>query len=292
MAAHIDSDYLHACAVSPADARRVDRIIEDRGRILSGTPVPDGEEIFNLRLDPAGVATDQANPRSPITLTLRRDLAPASLDTFIEIFRDGTHTALPAFGRSRGGGGGVIVDLGANEGYYALRMKRLDPGARVIAVEPVAENMELLRRNLQANGISNVDTIEAAVTDRDGTVELETYPHVGTVASTDIGAFPRPWIDPARIRRRQVRSVPLETVLGLAGGEVDILKLDVEGSEEVILRAGAKALGRVWRVVCECHGPERRRAVRDILHAAGFDCIHAEEKRSGDLYFERAGTQR
>jgi hypothetical protein len=30
--------------------------------------------------------------------------------------------------------------------------------------------------------------------------------------------------------------------------------------------------------------------VRELVEAAGFDCVHAEGRRTGDLYFLRAGS--
>jgi FkbM family methyltransferase len=49
--------------------------------------------------------------------------------------------------------GDVVVDLGANIGYYTLQFAQLVGSAgKVIAFEPDPENFELLRRNVDANG--------------------------------------------------------------------------------------------------------------------------------------------
>ncbi len=321
MAAHLDFDYLHRLALSDTDHRILDGIEDDRKRLLHGERLPEPGEYLELRLKPPGGARHPAGAvgaevgaaaaESTITLVLRSDLAPASLDTFIEIFRDGAHTAVSGFAVCDGFSGNdthTVVDLGANEGYYTLLMKRLDPGLRVVAVEPLAENVDLFRRNVAANGLGNVTCIEAAVTSAgrireagsQGTVRLETYPHVGTVASTDIAAFPRPWIDPARVRPRRVNAITLQALLDRAGvGEADILKVDVEGSEVDVLSGAAEAsagsgapanadvLRRFRRIVVECHGTERRAQVLAVLERAGFASVHIEGKRSGDVYAER-----
>lgn len=66
------------------------------------------------------------------------------MDTVLEIFRDHAHALLPGFD---GEMGGTVVDLGTNEGYYALRMKLLSPTIRVLAVEPITENAEVFWEN-------------------------------------------------------------------------------------------------------------------------------------------------
>jgi FkbM family methyltransferase len=322
MAAHLDFDYLHHLALSDADHRVLNRIEGDRARLLRHERLPEPGEYMELRLRPPGGAEHPAaTAESSITLVFRSDLAPASLDTFIEIFRDGAHTSVGGFAefdrRFAGNDTHTVVDLGANEGYYTLFMKRLNPGLRVVGVEPLAENVDLFRRNVAANGLENVTCIEAAVTSAgrirggdapvdtgtgrtQGTIRLETYPHVGTVASTDIAAFPRPWIDPARVRPRRVDSITLQALLDEAGvGEADILKIDVEGSEVDVLSGAAEAsagsgapatadvLRRFRRIVVECHGTERREQVLAVLGRAGFVPVHIEGKRSGDVYAER-----
>lgn len=57
----------------------------------------------------------------------------------------------------------VIVDVGANIGLYAcLGAAQLPDGGRLIAFEPVAANLEFLRRNLDRNGLRDRVDVEAA----------------------------------------------------------------------------------------------------------------------------------
>lgn len=288
MAAHTDFEYLRSLALSPADRAVLDRIAADRETVLQGGRLPEPGEYLRLSVRVPEAAGHSAEPRY-LTLNLRSDLAPASLDTFLEIFRDEAHMKVPGFRGETSAAGGFVLDLGAHEGYYALRMKLSNPTLQVRAVEPVSENMALLRLNLEANGVGDVETLEAAVGAESGHVVLETLPHVGTVASTDIMAFPRPWIKRDRIRRRRV---PVTTIAAILADPTmryapTLLKLDVEGSEDEVLSAGADVLPRFERVVVECHGEEKRDRVASVMAEAGFACVYAEEKRSGDLYFER-----
>jgi FkbM family methyltransferase len=339
MAAHTDFDYLHSLAVSSHDHDTLERIRRDRETLLYGGTLPESGERLSLSLlDPdaaartatpgqaapgmsgraaeASLRADAAAPRQTaaevpwraapptpegtLRLTLRSDLAPASLDTLLEIFRDHAHARAEGFrpddldGSDGAGVGPMVVDLGANEGFYTLRMKRRNPALRIVAVEAVAVNIDLFRENLAANGLHGVETLCAAVVDpdgaREGVLELETYPHVGTIASRDLTGFPRPWIRPERIRTERVPAVSLSEVLRRYRiEEAALLKVDIEGSEVDALSAEPSELRRFERIVVECHGKAARERCTAMLDAAGFDLLAAEEKRSGDCYFRRRG---
>jgi FkbM family methyltransferase len=135
----------------------------------------------------------------------------------------------------------LILDCGANIGYTVLHYKRQFPAARIIAFEPDPQFAPILRRNLDRNGASDVEIVEAAAWTADGRV---------------------PWVmegtDGSRIRsdghgdaeRVDVRAVDLARYLGQ---DVDLLKLDVEGAEFAIVPHIAPGLRRVKNILVECH---------------------------------------
>ncbi len=67
----------------------------------------------------------------------------------------------------------VVVDIGANIGYYTLIFASLvsDKG-KVFAFEPDPENFALLIKNIQINGYKNIISEQKAVSDIDGKVRL------------------------------------------------------------------------------------------------------------------------
>src|SRR5947207_6307227 len=62
------------------------------------------------------------------------------------------------------------VDIGANIGLHSIVMARC--GFAVRAFEPDPVHIEMLRANLALNGVSGVEVVEAAVSDRNGTTEF------------------------------------------------------------------------------------------------------------------------
>jgi FkbM family methyltransferase len=69
--------------------------------------------------------------------------------------------------------GMVVVDIGANIGYYVLiESKGVGSSGRVIAVEPVEANYALLERNIRLNRCENVTPVKMAIGDQTGTAKI------------------------------------------------------------------------------------------------------------------------
>jgi hypothetical protein len=63
-------------------------------------------------------------------------------------------------------GGDVMLDVGANIGWYSVLCDRMaEPGAAIFAFEPDPDNAALLRRNLERNRASRVHVVASAVGD-------------------------------------------------------------------------------------------------------------------------------
>ncbi len=61
----------------------------------------------------------------------------------------------------------VVIDIGANIGYFVLQEHRLATRGQIFACEPVPFNRNLLERNLELNGIQNVHVLPWAFGDRE-----------------------------------------------------------------------------------------------------------------------------
>jgi FkbM family methyltransferase len=130
--------------------------------------------------------------------------------------------------------GQVVLDVGANVGYYALTAAaRVGPGGRVIAFEPGPAVAARLRENAGLNGLSNLTVVEAAVADRPGVRRF----HLGedSEGSSLYDAVP------GTAGEVDVRVVTLDDEsVGL--GRVDVVKIDAEGAEVGVLRGARRLL--------------------------------------------------
>lgn len=145
----------------------------------------------------------------------------------------------------------LILDAGANVGSATAWFRVRYPEARVIAVEPDPVVFERLRRNVGSDPM--VEVVHAAVSDTDGTVSFVPgrWSVVGRLAHLD-GAAPSP---PENISEPvEIESVTLDSLSRrfAQGATVDLLKLDVEGSEWRVL---STALPEIDAVVLEVHEP-------------------------------------
>ena len=236
--------FLEAHAESAEDVRTIERIVELRRRLMHASSKQAGgrdhdyfsNEPWRLRI-------------FGLDLLLSPELAPSSIDTLTEIFRDRTHMRLPGFSGEDLGAeharAPTLVDIGANEGFYSLAMQRVNPRLRIFAVEPHPEVYSLLVENCRRNE-ADIRTIRTALTDSTGTIELETYPHLSTMSSRRILDLEQRWMDPGRIGRIPVPATTLPQLLREQGiGHVDLLKIDVEGDEAALIEAAAGS-GNAW----------------------------------------------
>lgn len=131
----------------------------------------------------------------------------------------------------------VILDAGAYTGlsvaYFAMRY----PQARVIAVEPSAENFALLTRNVSS--FKNVEAVNGALWSHSGTLVL-TDPGYGPWGFTVREVEESDVSGPSMAGEPSGRlSVPAYTVSDIMRefriDKVDLLKLDIEGSEKEVL---------------------------------------------------------
>lgn len=133
--------------------------------------------------------------------------------------------------------GMVVVDAGANYGIYTVVAARLvGPSGKVLSFEPGAQAFSVLRRNIELNQFHNVRAYRAALSDRNGRARL--YHHEQGQTSFSLGAPKH-----ARTGFEEVATRTLEDVLEEEGlNRIGLIKLDVEGAEELVLRGMERIL--------------------------------------------------
>jgi FkbM family methyltransferase len=128
----------------------------------------------------------------------------------------------------------TFVDVGAHVGYYTVLASRLvGPGGVVLAFEPSLRNHELLLANTWRNGLSNVICYPWAVGDVDGFQDL----YLDERNTGDNRLYPS---DEERPRTR-VRTVALDS-LGTLRPPIDVVKIDVQGTEDAVIRGMRRLL--------------------------------------------------
>ena len=213
----------------------------------------------------------------------RRCSAYSSIDIYTEIFKENDHFLIPQFS---GKDAKLAIDLGANEGYYTLKLKQNNPKCKVIAVEPNPLAFEVLEKNVKSNKLNDVILINKAVCNKNGKMTLEIVENVSAIGGKDLGIMNRPWLKKEMVKKIKVDCVTLSKLLQeYRVDKVDILKLDVEGMELEILKSSKNLLNRIHKIVVEWHSKKIRNKLKRFLKENRFKLLYEEKRECGDLYF-------
>lgn len=203
--------------------------------------------------------------------------------TFDQIFIDEDYDmrALPRFAelsrlyeKMSRRGAPLIIDLGANIGLSALYFSMIWPKARIVAVEPDAENFELLRRNVAA--ASNIDTIEAAAASKPGKLRIvDPDAPKNAVRTAADGQGNGVEVDALTIRDLLDRYIP-------QGCIPFIIKIDIEGAESELFSANVEWIDEFPLMVVELHDwlLPRERTSQNFLRAVSErdrDFVYVDE---------------
>jgi FkbM family methyltransferase len=158
---------------------------------------------------------------------------------------------------------GVFVDIGAHIGLVTLAVLLDNPNATAICLEPLAENLDLMAENMDANGVASRVTMLQGGVGKGDTVEV-TYglPDDSAIyAERFIGGLQQ--AKPVATGLATVPAYTLAQLVEMAGGAIDTLKIDCEGCEWTAL-ADPIAVGKVARIVGEWHGHPIGKRVRGV----------------------------
>jgi FkbM family methyltransferase len=165
----------------------------------------------------------------------------------------------------------VILDCGSNIGLSVLFFKCFYPNARILAFEADPETYNLLQRNVESNGFKEVSPINSLLHDSNGVVEFYKFSNrPGSPLNTAVTNQLR--------GQDAVVTLPAVRLSDYIKGEIDLLKLDIEGCEGLVLNELAQSgkLSYVKEIVLE-HGSHVTSAAEPLskvlstLEEYGFD---------------------
>lgn len=120
--------------------------------------------------------------------------------------------------------GWVVLDIGANIGYYTLLFSKLvGKKGKVFSFEPDAENFTLLEQNVRENKLKNIVLINKAVSDKTGKIKLfldEENKGDHKIYNSYDGR-----------KSVTIESVRLDDYFKNYKGKIDFIKMDIQGAE-------------------------------------------------------------
>ncbi len=154
-----------------------------------------------------------------------------------------------------------IIDAGAHIGLAAIFLSSKYPDAKIVAVEPDTGNFRALQMNVRR--FPNISAIHAGLWSHETTLKISN-------PSADTWSF--------RVSEGGgIRAVTIGSILSAFDAPgVDLLKLDIEGSEKEVLEHSGSWMDRVGALVIELHD----------RHVSG--CTEALEKAVHGHQFRRS----
>jgi FkbM family methyltransferase len=180
--------------------------------------------------------------------------------------------------------GSTFLDLGANEGFFAvIASKLVGPTGRIVAVEPQSRLGPIILKNLALNNCTNCTIVQAAASDHTGELAIHLAPttNTGSTSVFHVAKYP--------VEKEVVNCFTLSDLLNQLGvAKFDFVKVDIEGAEYGVFMAAKDVLlsGRLARIELEFHSDILRRQgfVEEDLHKHMQECGYMLESESPRVY--------
>jgi FkbM family methyltransferase len=175
--------------------------------------------------------------------------------------------------------GFTILDIGANVGYYTIRLAKQFPQASIFAFEPVPKTFENLQGNIELNGITNATAFNFGLSDRN-------EERVFYCARENSVSASAARLNLENNRRVVCRVERLDDFRKTHPLTVDFLKCDVEGAEYFVFQGAAETLRqdkpiivtemlRKWSAKFHYHPND----IIGFLGEMGYRCFTAQDRR-------------
>jgi FkbM family methyltransferase len=161
-------------------------------------------------------------------------------------------------------GQGVAVDLGANCGMFTIPLARmLGEKGKVISVEPDKKNIELLKKNISLNNLTNVSVVEKGCFSKKGKM---------TFYLDNIGAGGHSLLEKKDYKKETIQVDTLDNILrNLKIKKVDLIKMDVMGVELETLKGAKQVLKKSHpKIVFELLHKEDKNKVYEFLYKYNY----------------------
>ncbi len=156
-----------------------------------------------------------------------------------------------------------IIDAGSNVGIAALYFYKLYPGAEIFCFEPDPNAFEKLKINMAANKIENVNLMNMAVSNKEGSIDF-----FGQIFVDSPDARGNSILSDWGLQREVSNTTKVKTVKlsSYIDREVDFLKLDIEGAEQQVLEDldSENKFSYIKEIALEVHYSSKISHVNDI----------------------------
>lgn len=152
--------------------------------------------------------------------------------------------------------GQLFIDVGSNCGGYTVRASK--NYKKIISIEPNQTMQEIIRKNLALNSLTNVEILDTAISNYDGTSKFYV---------SNFGQLSSLYELPNHIDTIDVKVTRLDKVIGEQGIIPDLIKIDAEGAEVECLLGLGKYINKIPELIVEISSPDKLNKIRSILNS-------------------------
>lgn len=188
---------------------------------------------------------------------------------------------------------GCILDIGSHIGLSCLYFRQYFPTLPIEAYEPHPFLFELLEHNIWQNQLENITLHQQAIMPSaesisdEGTVTFHTDPDGSWLSNT--GIHQGTWEGTQKSQTLPVQAISVTEAIENAlekHGAITLMKLDVEGLEEALLRASTQFFEQIQTIVFEFH-PHQTQKLHPLVELLQQHGYHVTFGKNGAVVNER-----
>jgi FkbM family methyltransferase len=130
----------------------------------------------------------------------------------------------------------VVFDIGSNIGWYSLNIAQNMRNAKVYAFEPIPKTFRYLEKNINLNGVTNIQCFNHGFSDEEKEICFHYYKEGSGNASL------AKLCETSSLESVPSRVLKLDSFVKENGITIDFIKCDVEGAELLVFKGGIKTL--------------------------------------------------
>jgi FkbM family methyltransferase len=176
----------------------------------------------------------------------------------------------------------TIIDIGANTGIYSLLAKNNNSNSKVIALEPIDINYNILVQNIKRNNFTIIAD-KIAISDKDGLAKMfmlkDTLNYMTSINDNRYSKHPE-ITGKKEIIEVEIRTKTFDYIFEKYElKSLDLIKIDVEGHEVTIIQNMIPFIERFKPVILlEIISDENAKILNDIFNKYDYLFISIDEK--------------
>jgi len=124
----------------------------------------------------------------------------------------------------------IILDIGANQGFFSLWIKYNNPSALIHAFEPVKKSFEILKKNINDNKYYGINTYNIGVLDKTKTLTIRNIK--GGAGLGDSICIDN---NLDKYDKEEIKVMNIDSLFKYTP-KFDLVKIDIEGSEYPVIK--------------------------------------------------------